>query len=222
MRGSAVLEVRRERGAPGGEIPLAAVRAGDPAQRLGVRAGRPREHRHVAGERLDAGQAERLPVRRADDGVGGVHPGRHVLGGDGAERQQLGVVADELAGAVGALDGARAGRRETARSGPSGSRPSRWRAARRSIGWKRVDVDAAGQDRHVALDAGAGDLGRELGRRRADEVHPSEHGDGDRARARVVEVVAVQRDEARAAPRPRAPARRSGRSGRARRRSARP
>ena len=170
------------------------MRAGDPLQRLGMGTGRAREDRHVAGERLDARQAEGLPVRRADDGVGGVDPGRDLLRRDGAEGQQLGVVARELAGAVEALAAALGvvGKQEVASVGVKAEAL----AGRVAVGGAEAGhVDAAGQDRDVAGDPGSRDLGCEGRRRCADEVHPSEHGAGDRSRAAVVQVVSVQRHE---------------------------
>ena len=47
------------------------------------------EHGHVAGERLEHGQAEALALGGHEHGVGGVDPQRHALGLDAAERQQL-------------------------------------------------------------------------------------------------------------------------------------
>ena len=120
---------------------------------------------------------------------------RDVLGRGAAERQQLGVVAGERARAVDALDPARGvvGEQEVAPRGVQAEALARRLAIQRP---EALDVDPARQQRDGAPVAGAGDARGELGRRRPDEVHAPEHGARDPPRARVMEVVAVERHEA--------------------------
>ena len=116
---------------------------------------------------------------------------------DVAERQQLDAVAcgRELAGEVGALDGAPrvVGEEEVAAAGLQAELLARCAAVERA---EAVDVDAARQDRDRPA------LRRRRGRRRRSRASACRRGPSGRstgardlARARVVDVVAVQRDE---------------------------
>ena len=59
----------------------------DPVERLGRDAHRRREHRHVAGERLEHGEAEALGVGRHEHRVGGVDRERDMVGSRSSERR---------------------------------------------------------------------------------------------------------------------------------------
>ncbi len=81
--------VRLERGSPHGELEWRAQRARHARQRLRVHAHRRRQHRHVAGKRLEGRQAEALSLGRNQYGARRVHPQRHQRRVDSAERAQL-------------------------------------------------------------------------------------------------------------------------------------
>jgi hypothetical protein len=156
-----------------------------------------REDGHVAGERLERGQAEALVVGRHEDGVRGVHPVRHLERMNPPERQQLrsGGVG-ELAGAVGSLGRAgRVGGEEDVAAGRVEAEPLARRGAVDRD--EAVEVHAAGQHRDTPARPGAGHLARELGADGGHEVVTGQDGGGDAPRARMAQVRPVQGDDAR-------------------------
>ena len=181
-------------------VPFQAGRALDPGQRDRVGADRRPERRHPARRRLDHREPHALVLRGHDDRVGGVDPVRDLLRGHAAEREQR-HVARRLARAVEALQRprrlvreqqvrARRGRARAARAPPrAGSGGSgRGRSPQGRIATRRVR-------------AAPGTLRAERARHRGGQRHERERGARERARARVQQVVAVQRHDERAQPR---------------------
>ena len=219
-RGSSRPQVRRQRGAPALQLEGGAERALDARERLGVDPDRRRQHRHVAGQRLEHGQPEALALGRHEHGVGGVHPQRHALGLDASEREQLG------AGCARRAPAARSWR-FSARAGSAGNSRQRPPRLEPQLG-ARLARGAAGGSARCRRRRGAPRAGarpgpgisprqrRRDGRRRgrSGAARPRSPGacGGRRGRCRASSAPAP----GRARP---ARARRSGRSGRARRRS---
>ena len=165
-----------------------------------------REHGHVARERLEHGEPEALVRGGDEDGVGGVDVERHLEGMNAPERQES-RVARHLLRAVEALDGPRGvGREEQARLVGRQVQALARLGARDRL--EAIEIDAAGQHRDAPAPAGAGDLARELGADRRDEVDERQRRAGDPPRARVAQVRAVERHHVRrAAQRERGPRR---------------
>ena len=103
-RGSAESSRGAAAARPALELEGGAEGAAHAAERVGGDADRGGEDRHVAGERLDRGEAEALVVGGDEDRVGGVDPERHLVGLDRAAGEQLRVAGrGQLGGAVVAL-----------------------------------------------------------------------------------------------------------------------
>ncbi len=98
--------MRRQLLPPAGGVERAAVGARDAVEHLGMDAGGRGEHRHVAGERLEHGETEALPLRGHEHGVDRVDVVRDLVGVDATHRQQRHLAGDRL-GVGEALDRAR-------------------------------------------------------------------------------------------------------------------
>ena len=159
------------------------------------------ERRHAARQRLDHRQPEPLGLRRHEHGVGGVDPVRHLGGRDAAHRQQR-RVAGRLAARGRSASAAATGRAGTAGSGPSRVEPEPLarlaRAGSAGSARGRCPTGSTATRRVVpAPRSSAAELARDGGGQRGERQDRAR----EAVRARVEEVVAVQRHDDRPEPR---------------------
>ena len=158
-----------------------------------------REHRDVAGERLEHGQAEALALGGHDDGVGRVDPQRHALGVDASEREQPHPrrLGERERAVVALLRPRRVGREQQERR--VGLETQLERApARAAIGRKRSRSTPQGSTSARCRARPRGQLRDEVRGGRREQVDRGQHRHRGQARSRVADVGAVHRQRAHA------------------------
>jgi glutamate racemase len=192
-------QVRRQRVPPCVQVERAAVRPRNPVQHLRGDSGRGGEHRDIARERFQHRQPEALALRGHEDGVGGVHPERHLLRVDVAKREQPNFARNRQRPVVTLLGATWIGGEQEvwpfsveAKCGTClgpGNRP------------EAPQVDSAREHRDLTVHRPARNLASERlrdGRREVDEAQRRQR---DRARAWVGQIGAVHRHGPRPAGR---------------------
>ncbi len=155
-RGSSAASTSFEERRPARRVEGRAETAVEPGQQARRDAHRGAQHRHVAGQRLDAGQAVALALRGDHHGVGGVQPQRHLGARASEDRPQL----DLRAGAPRGARPAR-GRRRSASRGAAGSAGKTSRRAGRRRRGPAERAPRRGEEAGTARGRPRGDDGRD-------------------------------------------------------------
>ena len=157
-----------------------------------------REGRHAAREGLDHREPEALVLRRDEHRVRGVDPVGHLVGRDGAHREQR-HVARRLARAVEALQRARGvvGEEQVRAGGVEAEPLAGLRARDRA---EALERDPDGQHRDAAPGPRTGEVAAERARDGGRQGAERERSACDRARAAHEQVVAVEGHHDGAAP----------------------